>query len=300
MLEAGLAAGIPLPYSCANGSCGECQARLLNGTTHKQRHHDYHLSESDKLNGAFLMCSHRATGDVEMEVHEANNLADIPLQSLQAKLSHVELINDVLILRLKFIRGKALRFLPGQSAELDFGRIGSIVLPISSCPCESSVVEFHLSQVETNSAEAEIGKYLLQKPKDKITINGPLRGVSMPGSGSNPQLFIATGIEFRYVQGMIEQLFNIETSVAIALIWLASGESGYYRGNLCRSWDDAFSQFTFIRADNLEQLAPQLDTQFTQRFTQATFYHGAIESGIESLLDQFKISSANCVDYLQA
>ncbi|MBB5134774.1 ferredoxin-NADP reductase/predicted pyridoxine 5'-phosphate oxidase superfamily flavin-nucleotide-binding protein [Thermocatellispora tengchongensis] len=31
MLDAGLAAGVPMPYSCTVGSCGECRVRLLRG-----------------------------------------------------------------------------------------------------------------------------------------------------------------------------------------------------------------------------------------------------------------------------
>ena len=62
ILEAGLAAGVPLPYRCSNGSCGECKASMVEGSFTKQRFHDYVLTQAEHLRGDFLMCSCSARG----------------------------------------------------------------------------------------------------------------------------------------------------------------------------------------------------------------------------------------------
>ena len=85
LLEAGLRAGLNLDHSCANGSCGECRARLRWGKILPAAHADYRFSEREKQQGWFLMCSCRPAGDVVIEAHETGSAAEIPQQQVAAK-----------------------------------------------------------------------------------------------------------------------------------------------------------------------------------------------------------------------
>ncbi|MCP5430282.1 MAG: 2Fe-2S iron-sulfur cluster binding domain-containing protein [Chromatiaceae bacterium] len=65
LLQSGLRAGLNLTHGCANGSCGECRARLESGDIATMRHFDFRFSEREKQQGWFLLCSCQAMGDVE-------------------------------------------------------------------------------------------------------------------------------------------------------------------------------------------------------------------------------------------
>ena len=56
LLKAGLAAGLPLPYECASGTCGTCKARLLEGRVDSLWPDAPGLSERDRARGDRILC----------------------------------------------------------------------------------------------------------------------------------------------------------------------------------------------------------------------------------------------------
>lgn len=66
ILEAGLAAGAPMPFSCAMGGCAACKCRLVSGeVVHEEPDC---LSPEEREDGWILACSSRPLGNVEIEV----------------------------------------------------------------------------------------------------------------------------------------------------------------------------------------------------------------------------------------
>ena len=59
VLDAALAAGIDAPYSCKNGMCSTCRARVTSGTTAMDV--NYSLSETEVAKGYVLTCQARPT-----------------------------------------------------------------------------------------------------------------------------------------------------------------------------------------------------------------------------------------------
>jgi len=171
ILSAGLGAGVALPFGCANGSCGSCRARVVDGEVEVVRFHDFTLSQADKLSGYCLLCASAARSDVVVEVTEASSVTDMPKQTLKAKRCQLLTRHGVLIVRFKFIRGKAFRFLPGQWAELCFEDDYCIDLPIASCPCDAQVVEFHIPE---NHVDSGLISRVQDLPSNaRVVITGP-------------------------------------------------------------------------------------------------------------------------------
>lgn len=279
LLEAGLGAGIALPFGCANGSCGDCRARITAGSTVKLRNHDYCLSEAQKLEGNCLLCSSTAVTDVEIEVLEAKSVNDIPEQQLQAKMCKLDLVNSVSMVTFKFIRGRALRFLPGQHATLTLPDGDVLTLPIASCPCNAQIAEFHLID-EAISANG-VPKLLIDKivalaqSRQRITISGPLGDFTLSGDDHRPKLFIAETGDFARLQGMIEQALNSDIEKPCCLLWIVTAADGHYRSNLCRSWHDAIDSFTFhpLNAETLDPLSV-LTPEWLARLSECEVYMG--------------------------
>ena len=48
ILEAGLRHGLNLPYSCSNGTCGDCRGRVIRGQVEAVRYHDYYFSKIER------------------------------------------------------------------------------------------------------------------------------------------------------------------------------------------------------------------------------------------------------------
>jgi ring-1,2-phenylacetyl-CoA epoxidase subunit PaaE len=61
VLEAGLAAGLPLPYACKAGVCCTCKAKVLQGSVQMQR--NFTLTEQEQRQGFVLTCQSLCTSD---------------------------------------------------------------------------------------------------------------------------------------------------------------------------------------------------------------------------------------------
>lgn len=275
LLESGLSFGVALPYSCANGSCGDCRAKILSGEIRKIRFHDYALTEAEKLEGVCLLCANTAASNLTIEVSEASSARDIPMQTLRGKVCHTEILTDVAIVRFKLTRGKALRYLPGQYARLTTADDESVILPIANCPCEPDYLEFHIPKqpvtgnVESPGlpckSESNIAPALLLSPlthSKRVAIEGPF-GVftveeprrdiprsEMPrpeiqGPAPTPVYFIATTTGFATIKPLLEHVMTQENDTPCTLIWIASASISHYQDNLCRSWADAFDNISY-------------------------------------------------------
>lgn len=66
ILEAGLEAGIDMPFSCAMGGCGACKLKLLSGAVDVAEPNC--LLESEKAEGAILACVGCTTSDAIVQV----------------------------------------------------------------------------------------------------------------------------------------------------------------------------------------------------------------------------------------
>lgn len=66
ILDAGLAAGFPMPYSCAMGGCGACKVRVTAGEAEMEEPNC--LAPAEQAEGYVLACCTRPRGDVSVEV----------------------------------------------------------------------------------------------------------------------------------------------------------------------------------------------------------------------------------------
>ncbi|SFQ99873.1 hypothetical protein SAMN04488564_101948 [Lentzea waywayandensis] len=66
LLDAGLTAGLPMPYSCTVGSCGECVVKLLGGKVSQQEPNC--LTAQQKAAGRVLACTSTPLTEVTVDV----------------------------------------------------------------------------------------------------------------------------------------------------------------------------------------------------------------------------------------
>ena len=237
LLEAALRAGLALNYGCSSGNCGLCKARVVSGETKRVRHHDYVFSETEKSMGYILTCSHAAVTDVVIEALEANRPEDIPVQEIETKVRAVETLGNVTRLMLQTPRTSRLRFLAGQSVTL-----GERDYPIASCPCDDRNLEFHIP-LDDALAGAQRGQSLM--------LHGPFGNFVLREDTGRQPCFIVSGTGFAPVKSLIEHAMALDVYASIALFRI--GEDRYL-SNLCRAWEDALDNFSYVELSDLARL----------------------------------------------
>jgi CDP-4-dehydro-6-deoxyglucose reductase len=211
---------------------------------HRTRHSDYVLTAAEKNAGVVLMCCHTALGDLVIEAREAHGAADMPLQSIDARIKSVSPLGaDVRLLHLQTPRSNRLRFLAGQSVSLSLGEGIGASLPVASCPCDDRNLQFHIRRRAGGAfAERVFGGL---KGVDSVRIEGPRGEFVLDEESHRPLVFLAAESGFAPIKSLIEHAMALDTAETLHLIWIASDSSGHYLDNLCRSWSDALDDFSY-------------------------------------------------------
>jgi len=251
LLEAGLRAGVGLPYRCDNGSCGECKARVVSGDTREVRPHDYVLTEAERGLGMRLMCCEAASSDVELEVREIGNVEEIPRQQITAKVSKLNLIEDeVMELHLRTPRSQALQFLPGQNVMLTLPGLVPRYRSLASCPCNGTQLIFYIRKVPGDAFSQYVFSHLAKS--DQIAVEGPEGRFTLDEESSRPIIFFAYDTGFAPLKSLIEHTMALEELRPMWCYWMTFRPQDHFLDNLCRSWADAVDEFHYAPLSSQE------------------------------------------------
>jgi CDP-4-dehydro-6-deoxyglucose reductase len=245
VLEAGLRAGLSLPYRCSNGTCGECRGRVLAGELGQIDFHDFRFSEAEKTQGYVLLCRARAAGDLIVEAQETGGVEDIPEQSLPAKVTRLEQpLEDVLIVHMRTPRSQTLQFLAGQHVTLQIDDLPRCDKALASCPCDGLHLQMHFRR-RPGDALAEYVFDVL-KPSKQVHLQGPHGAFTLDETSRRRAVFVAFDTGFGQIKSLIEHAISLEVDTPIHLFWIAPEPGGHYLGNHCRSWADALDDLCYM------------------------------------------------------
>ncbi len=249
ILQAGLKAGLRLPYGCGNGTCGLCRARVVDGEVQRIRTHDFPLTEAERSQGHVLMCAYSAVTDLRIETLEASGPEDIPRQEIVTTVRAVSALGeDTRLLHLQTPRSNRLRFLAGQLASLGAAEPSGDVhgtYPIASCPCDDRNLHFHVARDDGDPFAQKLFSGAL-RPGERVTVVGPEGAFVLRGEPGRPLHFLAAGLGFAPVKSLVEYALSADASPAFALAWLASRPAGHYLANQCRAWAEALDGFDWL------------------------------------------------------
>jgi CDP-4-dehydro-6-deoxyglucose reductase len=244
VLDAALHAGLGMAYGCSAGNCGDCKARVVAGSVKPVRHHDYRLSDAEKAQGFALMCCCTALTDLVLEARVARFADDIPLQSIIAHVRRMDPLSaDVMLLELLSPRTNRLRFLAGQSAQVELGG-ATATWPIASCPCEERRLQFHVRRRPGNV----LSDYVFERLRvgEAVALTGPVGEFVLRDDSARPLVFIAWGWQgFAPVKSVIEHALAQEMAESIDLYWIGANPGDHYYPKLCRSWAEAIDNFRY-------------------------------------------------------
>jgi len=253
ILDGAIRAGLNVNYGCNNRKCGNCKARKISGEVLEINKPGYKLSAQEKQLGYMLMCCNTAVTDLTLEAGEAVQPEDLPEQQIEASVSSLQALNEqITLLHLRTDSADNFRFFAGQTARLSLPDGPSHACPIFSCPCDGQNLYFIIHQLPGDKSATDFANAL--HVKDNVTIEGPHGDFFLQENSSHPSLFIAGDHGFAQIKSLIEHAISIDKIKAFRLYRAGSQDSPSYYDNLCRSWRDAFENFSYAN------LSPQGNT----------------------------------------
>ena len=244
VLEAALAGGLILPYSCRDGACGVCKSKVLSGEVDHGRYAESTLTAAERDAGMALLCCARPRSDLVVEVRQVNRAGDIPVKKLPCRVQKlVRAADDVIVLELKLPASEKFQFIAGQYIDILLADGKRRSFSIANSPTSADHLELHIRHVPGGQFTTHVFEKL--KEKDILRFEGPLGGFRLNDS-PKPAILLAGGTGFAPIKSIVEHAIATGQTRPLTLYWGSRNLAGLYQLDLARGWEERLPGFRFV------------------------------------------------------
>lgn len=245
ILEAGLRAGISLPFECRNGGCGKCKCTVLQGRVDDGIYQKSALTDAERAQGKVLMCCAAPLSDLEIEYEaEGKHGVSAAAQTYEGRVIAMErLSEDVMRLRIALPAGGKIDFIAGQYINILLPDGGRRAFSFANSPQESENVELHVRLIPGGLYTTRV--FTQMKVGDTLRFEGPL-GVFTLREGSRPIIFVAGATGFAPIKSIVEDAFHRGIRRPMVLYWGVRHRKDLYMMELAERWQQEHDNFKFV------------------------------------------------------
>ena len=188
ILDGALKAGLVLEYSCKNGQCGVCKAKVISGSV-KELKPQLSLSEDDVEEKRCLTCCCAPATDISIDSKNLTALKGIVTKTVPVRINVIEKLSDEIIhVKLRYPPRTIFDFMEGQYLDvllLDIRRSYSI-----ASANDKSELSLLIKKVELGV----MSNYWFNEAKenDLLRVEGP-KGTFYLRDNLSPIIMLGTG-----------------------------------------------------------------------------------------------------------
>ena len=244
LLDAGLRAGLDLPYECRNGACGLCLCTVQHGSVDHGPFQESALPEALRAQGQTLMCCATPRSDVSIEVVRTGGGARTALQIYEGRVESLERLSpDLIRLTVSLPEGVQVPFTAGQYINIMLDDGQRRAYSFANAPGNSQTIELHVGLVPGGRFTGHVFNEM--KPGDALRFEGPLGRFTLQES-ELPILFVAGATGFAPVKSIVEDAFNRGLRRPMWLYWGARRRDNLYLAALAEQWEREHDNFHFV------------------------------------------------------
>jgi len=245
LLEAGLRAGLALPFDCRAGGCGQCLCTVLNGRVDLGAYQPAALTDAMRARGQALMCCAVAEEDVEIDVAGVATLrpAAAPRRWHGRVESLERLADEVMQVRIALPGGERISFTAGQYINIVLPDGQRRAFSFANPPHDNATIELHVRRIPGGRFTTQV--FEAMKPGDAIEFEGPLGRFALHDS-QRPILFVAGATGFAPVKSIIEDAFHRGIARPMQLYWGVREAKDLYALELAQRWQREHANFSVV------------------------------------------------------
>jgi len=249
VLDAALAAGIVLPYSCRNGACSTCKGKVLSGEFDAGPHPAQILAPEELGAGYTLFCQARPRSDMVIEAAEIRLASDIQIRKLPVRVISIErAAPDVAVLKLQLPASEPFRYYAGQYVEviLKDGKRRSYSMAVP--PHAGSPLELHVRHMPGGVFTDHVfGAGATQmKEREILRLEGPFGSFFLREDSDKPIVLLASGTGFAPIKAIVEHMIHQGIGRPVRLYWGGRRPRDLYMDELARQWPQALPDFRYV------------------------------------------------------
>jgi CDP-4-dehydro-6-deoxyglucose reductase len=249
VLDAALAAGILLPYSCRSGACSTCKAKIVSGTIQPVPSAEVVLTPEEREAGYTLLCQARATSDLVVESREIRLASDIQVRKLPSRVTSISRpAADVAVLQLQLPATETFKFYAGQYVELILKDGKRRSYSMANPPHAAAALELHIRHLPGGLFTDHVfGVGATQmKEREILRIEGPLGSFFLREDSDLPILMVASGTGFAPIKAIIEHMVHQDIKRPVTLFWGGRRPCDLYMHALAENWAATIQNFSYV------------------------------------------------------
>ena len=245
VLEAALRDGLPMPFDCRSGGCGECKGDLLNGEVRMRPFQESALTQAERAAGKVLFCCAEPVTDLEIAYVPDPSASPAPLRQYGARVAALErLAPDVMKVMLRVEDGGKLRWHAGQYIDVLIEGGQKRSFSFATAPHARDTIELHIRHIPGGLFTTRV--FETMKVGDFLRFEGPLGSFHLREEGDKPIIFVAGSTGFAPVKSMLEHAFATGLKRSMMLYWGVRHREDLYAAELCETWAREHGNFRFI------------------------------------------------------
>jgi benzoate/toluate 1,2-dioxygenase reductase subunit len=206
VLDAALAANVPVLNQCRSGSCTSCVARLVAGEAGMRAGAASSLTKTEREEGLRLLCLTEATGDCRFTIdYDSTAGANGPVK-VQAFVDAIDRVaSDVVRLRLELAEGDWMDFRPGQFIQFRVPGTDEVrSYSMASAPDELPALEFLVRLLPSGAMSDWLRTGA--SVDEVVELEGPFGHFFLREKVRAPHVMIAGGTGLAPMMAMIDAL----------------------------------------------------------------------------------------------
>lgn len=249
VLDAALAAGIVLPYSCRSGACSTCKAKVVSGQLEEGASPSQVLSAEEIEQGYALLCQARAASDLVVESRDVRLATDIQIRKLPSRVTSIERpSSDVAVLKLQLPAAETFRFYAGQYVELLLKDGKRRSYSMANPPHSAEAIELHIRHLPGGLFTDHVfGAGATQmKEREILRLEGPHGSFYLREDSDLPIIMLASGTGFAPIKSIIEHMVHNNIQRPVTLYWGGRRPADLYMHALATSWAQTIPGFKYV------------------------------------------------------
>jgi len=244
ILEAGLRAGLALPFDCRAGGCGQCVCTVLHGRFDPGAYQRAALTDAMRERGQALMCCAVALDDLELEIEgvAALTVAAAAPARWHGRVERMQRLSDDLMrIHIALPEGQRIAFTAGQYINIVLPDGARRAFSFANPPHEPGI-ELHVRWIPGGRFTTTV--FTTMKAGDAIEFEGPLGRFTLNDS-ARPILFVAGATGFAPIKSIVEDAFARGIARPMQLYWGTRTRASLYLVDLIERWQREHPNFRF-------------------------------------------------------
>ncbi|MHA6574390.1 M24 family metallopeptidase [Pseudomonas yamanorum] len=253
LLDAMLASGLAVPFSCRRGACGSCKVKVVSGEfREKMLTPDTPAASYPLAADEMLLCQSHACSDMRLEIPGWS--LDTPTLEVSAQvISKHALSAD--IVELVLLNAQPLDVRAGQYVRFRLDDGDSRCFSVANLPAQDQGrLVFHIRQVSGGLFSERILPTL--QVGDAVKIEGPVGACTWQHDDERPVVLFATGTGYAGIKPLL--LTALARQAEVTLYWGNSSPADFYDAEFLERASQAHPRFHWHRVQSVDARVQQV------------------------------------------